>query len=60
MDIDRLEAAIMTAPAWAKVGLTMPSERMRQRATRELAASILEGIDRAPQYEDRDQLKLSL
>lgn len=48
---------ILSAPAWARVGITAPSERLRQEAALELARSILgeEG-----HREDPAQLRLML
>ena len=55
---DRLiAAAILNAPGWARVGLTMPDPVMRERAADELARAIVAGID-PPGHED--QLALSL
>ena len=34
--------AILTAPAWARVGITAPSEWLREDAAQELARSIIE------------------
>jgi len=39
-----LAAAILDAPAWAKIGLTLPDEAMRQRAADALAGFLLDKI----------------
>ena len=60
MDQERIERALADAPAWAKIGLTMPSEKMRDRATKELAACIAERLDKPVITIDRNQLPLPL
>jgi hypothetical protein len=40
-----LSAILLAAPGWARVGLTMPDERMRERAADALAATIIEKLD---------------
>lgn len=40
----RLRAAILHAPGWARVGITMPDERMRERAASALADAIAEEL----------------
>ena len=56
MEQDRIVAALSSAPAWAKVGLTMPSEKMRERAALEIANCIVELLERPPVVTDRIQL----
>jgi len=58
IDPQQLSEAILTAPAWARVGITMPDERMRERAAAELAQSIVERLNGYPGIPDPDQLKL--
>lgn len=55
-----LSEAILTAPAWARVGITMPDERMRLRAADELALSIVERLASGEPAIDRDQLSLPI
>lgn len=38
---DQLAESILSAPAWARVGITAPDDRMREEAALELARSIL-------------------
>lgn len=45
IDISRLSAAILHAPGWARVGITMPDEDMRERAATALADAIMEELD---------------
>lgn len=56
----RIEAALATAPAWAKIGMTMPSEKMRARAMQELAVHIAESLEKPCEVADRNQLPLPL
>lgn len=60
IDPRQLSDAILTAPGWARVGITMPDQHMRQRAADELAATIVERLTRADQQPDRDQLSLPI
>lgn len=60
MEQDRIVEALSGAPAWAKVGLTMPSEKMRQRAALEIANCIVGVLERPPVVTDRNQLALPL
>jgi len=39
-----IAASILSAPGWARVGITMPDPGMRERAASELARSILEQL----------------
>jgi vancomycin permeability regulator SanA len=56
-----LTAAILSAPAWAKIGLTMRDERMRERAAQELAETLLDRLADDPAPEPHpDQLALAL
>jgi hypothetical protein len=51
-----LAETILSAPAWARVGITAPNERLRQEAALELARTI-RGED---QDDDPRQLVLTL
>lgn len=62
--MDRISAPaiasmLLTAPAWARVGLTVRSERIRLDAARALAQVIVDGISGEPEQHP-DQLKLEL
>ncbi len=50
---------LLTAPAWARVGLTVRDEAVRRRAAECLAGSIVEAIEERPAPDAR-QLTLSL
>jgi hypothetical protein len=57
-DESTIAQALLTAPGWARVGLTAPGEGLREDAARELARAVLEG--RQQPEASPDQLKLSL
>ncbi len=40
-----LSAILLAAPGWARVGLTMPDEKMRERAADTQAATIIEKLE---------------
>jgi len=54
-----LSAILLAAPGWARVGLTMPDERMRERAADTLAAAIIEKLE-GSSPPDINQLRLPL
>lgn len=56
---DELSAIILAAPGWARVGLTMPDERVREQAADAMAATIIEKLSDAPVV-DVNQLALPL
>jgi hypothetical protein len=58
IDPQQLSDAILSAPAWARVGITMRDERMRVKAAAELAQSIVERRSDYPDIPDPDQLQL--
>lgn len=54
-----LSEALLTAPGWARVGLTAPTVWMRENAARELARVILTELDQSsPAQETQEQLPL--
>jgi hypothetical protein len=62
MTRDSISAILLSTPAWARVGLTMRDERMRERAADTIAAAIIRrmedpGLDAMA---NRDQLALPL
>jgi len=58
-DRDQLAHILVNAPAWARIGLTVRDQRMRERAADVLAATIAERL--APTVQpDPDQLRLPL
>ncbi len=52
--------SILTAPAWARLGITMPDERMRERAAEELALAIVARLEQPPTVYDASQIPLPL
>lgn len=59
LDRARLSSVILSAPAWARVGIATRDERMRERAADVLAATIAERLN-VPEPPDRNQLTLEL
>ena len=59
IDETALSEALLTAPGWARVGLTAPTAWMRENAARELARVILTELDQpSPAQETQEQLPL--
>ena len=57
--IEHIAAAIEHAPAWALIGLTVPSERLRRDARIAVAATLVAKLE-AVQPDDANQLVLPL
>ncbi|VWX48733.1 DUF6771 family protein [Novosphingobium sp. 9U] len=53
IDTGAVAAAILQAAGWARVGITMPDEMMRERAAAELAQAIVEQINPQPRPDPR-------
>lgn len=60
MERDSIADTLLNAPAWARLGLTMPDERLRERAADTLAATILERVFGEQVQPDPNQLTLPL
>jgi len=58
IDPDHLSEIILSAPAWARIGITVRDTRLRERAADALAEEIIERIEQPPARPHRDQLKL--
>jgi hypothetical protein len=56
----QLTEVILSAPAWARLGITMPDERMRKRAAQELAATIVEQLGIEDGEGDEGQIRLPI
>jgi len=56
---ERIGELIAEAPAWAKLGLTVPNERLRADAQRELAQHVYSALYQ-PLDVDTEQLRLPL
>jgi hypothetical protein len=55
-----ISSAILAAPGWARVGITMPNDRLREQAAEELARAILDRLHPAEANLDADQLMLPI
>jgi hypothetical protein len=60
MERERLSLILQTAPAWARLGLTVRDPALRERAADALAATIINRLDEPLQVQDRNQLPLPL
>ncbi len=60
IDVSAIAEAILEAPGWARVGITLPSDHVRRQSARELAQTIAERIGERPPEPDPDQLALFL
>ncbi|AHE54864.1 DUF6771 family protein [Sphingomonas sanxanigenens] len=60
LDTRRLSSILRDAPAWARLGLTLPDPGLRERAADALAATIVRRLAESGGAggEDRDQLPL--
>lgn len=57
---DPLADALLHAPAWQRLGIVVADPRLREKAARALAVTIIDQLDRdQPPYDPR-QLSLSL
>lgn len=52
--------SLLNAPAWARVALTGPTERLREQAAVELAQTIVRAIEHPPVIVDQRQMTLPL
>lgn len=57
---DVIAAAIETAPAWAQIGLTVPQERLREDARREVAEHLYSTLYRPTRADLAAQIPLPL
>lgn len=60
IDPDTIAAALLEAAAWARVGLTDPTERLRLQSAQELAQSVVDRIEGRDVRPDPAQLALGL
>lgn len=62
MTLDRstLAQTLLHAPAWARVGLTAPSERVREASARELAEVVIGSLEDMVEQHDARQIALPL
>ncbi len=59
IDPSQITDALLTSAGWARVGLTAPTEHIREQAAKELAMTICERINPTPII-DHNQLRLPL
>lgn len=59
-DPSSLALTLLTAPAWARVGLTAPSEQLREAAATELAQTIIGALEGSQTLYDARQMALPL
>jgi hypothetical protein len=57
--LNAIASALLSAPGWAKVGITAPKECLREEAARELARVVLLKAEGGAEA-SADQLRLSL
>lgn len=57
---EMIAAALLSAPGWARVGLTTPDSRLRVEAATTLAAHLCESLSPPLAMQDRNQLPLPL
>ena len=55
-----LAHTILQAPAWARVGITAPNERLREQAAAELAQAVLGALEGSTAPYDARQMALPL
>lgn len=60
IDTARIAETILSAPGWARVGITAPTSHIRVEAAFELARAIIEGAKAGDEPASPDQLGLSL
>lgn len=60
IDPDRVAKALLDAPGWARVGITAPTEIIREAAAQELAMTIARLLDDSTVAPDPNQLALAL
>ena len=60
IDPSRVAETILSAPGWARVGITAPASHIRVAAAHELARAILEGVGQEAECAAGDRFDLSL
>lgn len=58
LDPESVSAAIRSAPAFARLGLSMRDPRYRERAIEALSLAIVEKLEQPAPMPDRDQMHL--
>ncbi|MBN2971185.1 hypothetical protein JW805_04045 [Roseomonas aeriglobus] len=57
---DPLANALLHAPAWQRLGIVVADPRLREKAAKALAVSVIDELNRDQPYHDPRQLSLSL
>jgi hypothetical protein len=60
LDPDAIAQSLLTAPGWARVGLSAPTEYLREAAAKDLAIAILDLAAREEGLAPANQLRLAL
>jgi hypothetical protein len=60
IELATIASILLSAPAWARIGLTVRDEQMRERAADTLAAKIVERLERPEPHDDSNQLVFPL
>lgn len=60
LDPTQIAEALLTSAGWARVGLTAPSEWLREQAAKELAVTIVEHLIGEQPSPDINQLALPI
>ena len=60
IDPTLIAQAILTAPGWARVGISAPTSYLREDAAAELARTILDHMVREPEPTCENQIGLAL
>lgn len=55
-----LASMLLTAPGWARVGLTASKPDLREQAALELATTIVAGLEQPPMIVPEEQMPLPL
>jgi len=58
--VDAISTAILSAPGWARVGITVPDGRLREQAADALARAIVDDLWHIPDTASEDQLALPM
>ncbi len=59
IDAREVADAILSAPGWARIGITVPNEHLREKAALEVALAVVEHFD-PPPADAGDQYRLAL
>lgn len=60
IDPTQITDALLAAAGWARIGLTAPNERLREKAAAELAETIIDALQGPQPVYDERQMPLPL